>query len=67
MVFQLGTKSILIGWTFLPATRRSEASPEAVTRSNPPWFISVTISSEVAAVFTLTLQPVSFSNEVTQS
>ena len=34
------------------------ASPEAVTRSKPPSFISATISSEVSAVFTLTLQPV---------
>ena len=43
------------------------ASPEAVTRSKPPSFISATISSEVPAVFTLTLQPVFFSNSVTQS
>ena len=62
-----GIRSTLTGCTFLPATRRKEASPEAVTRSNPPWFISVTISSEVAAVLTLTLQPVSFSKAVTQS
>src|SRR6185312_14456632 len=66
-VFQLGIRSTLTGCTFLPATNRSDASPEAVTRSNPPWFISVTISSEVAAVLTLTLQPVSFSKAVTQS
>lgn len=32
-----------------------------------PSFISATISSEVAAVLTLTLQPVSFSKPVTQS
>ena len=49
---------MLIGCTRLPAMRRSEASPEAVTRSKPPSFISATISSEVAAVLTLTLQPV---------
>ena len=66
-VFQLGIRSTLTGCTFLPATSLSDASPEAVTRSNPPWFISVTISSEVAAVLTLTLQPVSFSKSVTQS
>ncbi len=47
--------------------RRRLASPEAVTRSKPPSFISATISSEVAAVLTLTLQPVSFSKPVTQS
>ena len=58
---------MLIGCTRLPATSRSEASPEAVTRSKPPSFISATISSEVAAVLTLTLQPVAFSNSVTQS
>ena len=44
-----------------------EASPEAVTRSNPPSFIRATISSDVAAVLTFTLQPVSASNFVTQS
>ena len=49
---------MLIGCTRLPATSRSEASPEAVTRSKPPSFISATISSEVSAVLTLTLQPV---------
>ena len=66
-VFQLGIRSVLIGWTRLPAIRRREASPEAVTRSKPPSFISATISSEVPAVFTLTLQPVCFSKAVTQS
>ena len=53
--------------TLPPAMRRRLASPEAVTRSKPPSFISATISSEVAAVLTLTLQPVSFSKPVTQS
>ena len=53
---------MLIGCTFSPAISRSEASPEAVTRSKPPSFISATISSDVAAVLTLTLQPVSSSN-----
>ncbi|MBN8849263.1 MAG: hypothetical protein J0I73_14375 [Sphingomonas sp.] len=42
-------------------------SVEAVTRSKPPSFIRATISSEVAAVFTVTLQLVSFSKSVTQS
>lgn len=65
--FQLGISAVLIGCTFLPTIRRSEASPEAVTRSYPPLFIRLTISSEVAAVLTLTLQPVSFSKPVTQS
>ena len=60
-------RSVLIGCTRLPATSRSEASPEAVTRSKPPSFISATISSEVLAVLTLTLQPVASSNFVTQS
>ena len=46
---------------------RSDASPDAVTRSNPPSFIRATISSEVLAVLTRTLQPVFFSNSVTQS
>ncbi len=53
-----------------PAISRFEASPEAETPSYvepPPWRISVTISSEVSAYFTLTLQPVSFSKSVTQS
>ena len=60
-------RSVLIGCTRLPAISRSEASPEAVTRSKPPSFISATISSEVPAVLTLTLQPVFFSKSVTQS
>ena len=55
------------GCTRLPATRRSEASPDAVTRSKPPSFISATISSDVFAVLTLTLQPDACSNLVTQS
>ena len=55
------------GCTRLPAMRRSDASPEAVTRSKPPSFISATISSEVAAVLTETLHPVSVSNLLTQS
>ena len=46
---------------------RSEASPDAVTRSNPPSFIRATISSEVLAVFTRTLHPVFFSKSLTQS
>ncbi len=58
---------MLIGCTRLPAISRSEASPEAVTRSKPPSFISATISSEVLAVLTLTMQPVASSNLVTQS
>ncbi|MNU05359.1 hypothetical protein D3C72_2501330 [compost metagenome] len=33
MVFQLGIKAVLIGCTRLPAISRSDASPEAVTRS----------------------------------
>jgi hypothetical protein len=74
-----------MGCTVPPRIRRSDASPEAVTRSygalpgggqeaspgglggGPPLFISVTISSEVLATFTLTLQPVCDSNCVTQS
>ena len=47
--------------------RRRLASPLAVTRSKPPSFMSATISSEVAAVFTLTWHPVCFSKPVTQS
>ena len=66
-LLQDGMRSVLIGCTRLPATSRSEASPEAVTRSKPPSFISATISSEVLAVLTLTLQPVASSNLVTQS
>ena len=58
---------MLIGCTVLPAISRRQASPEAVTRSKPPSFISATISSEVPAVLTLTLQPVFFSKSVTQS
>src|SRR4051794_13072932 len=46
---------------------RSEASPEADTTSYSPVFISETISSEVPAIFVLTLQPVSFSKSCTQS
>ncbi len=56
-----------MGCTRSPAMRRSEASPEAVTRSKPPSFMSATISSEVLAVLTLTLQPVAASKPVTQS
>ena len=67
MVFQLGIRSVLISCTVLPAIRRSVASPEAVTRSKPPPFISETISSEVPAILALTLQPVCFSKSVTQS
>jgi hypothetical protein len=58
---------VLISCTRLPAMSRRLASPEAVTRSKPPSFISATISSEVPAVFTFTLQPVFFSKSVTQS
>jgi len=58
----------LISWTVPPAIRRMDASPEAVTRSNSLLpCISDTISSEVPAVFTSTAQPVSSSNDVTQS
>ena len=46
---------------------RSEASPDAVTRSKPPSFISATISSEVLAVLTRTSHPVASSKPVTQS
>jgi hypothetical protein len=66
-VFQLGTRPRLISCRRPPATSRFEASPEAVTRSKPPSFISATISSEVAATLTLTLQPVFCSKPVTQS
>jgi len=58
---------MLTSCTLPPEIRRLEASPEAVTRSKPPSFINATISSEVAAVLTLTLQEVSVSNCVTQS
>src|SRR5687767_3398473 len=58
---------VLISCTVSPAIRRRLASPEAVTRSKPPAFISETISSELPAVFTVTLQPVAFSKPVTQS
>ena len=66
-VFQDGIRFGSISFTRLPATSLSDASPEAVTRSKPPSFISATISSEVPAVLTLTLQPVVFSKSVTQS
>jgi hypothetical protein len=33
MFFQFGISAVLIGCTRLPKIRRSEASPEAVTRS----------------------------------
>jgi hypothetical protein len=56
-----------MGCTRPPAISRFEASPEAVTRSKPPSFISATISSEVLAVLTSTMQPVASSNPVTQS
>src|SRR4029077_1993363 len=52
------------------AIRRLVASPLAETPSHwvpPPWRISVTISSEVSANFTLILQPVWLVNGVTQS
>ena len=49
------------------AMSRSDASPEADTTSYWPVFIRLTISSDVGAVFTLTWQPVCFSNGVTQS
>ena len=52
-----GSGATLIGCTFLPRISRVLASPDAVTRSKPPSFISATISSEVPAVLTLTLQP----------
>ncbi len=65
-MLQLGTSEMLTSCTRPPEISRLLASPDAVTRSNPPSFMSATISSEVAAVLTLTLQPVSFSNPVTQ-
>ena len=46
---------------------RSEASPEADTTSKSPVPIFSNISSEVLATWTFALQPVSFSNGVTQS
>ena len=55
-------------WTVPPAINRRLASPEAVTRSysfEP--CIKATISSEVAAVFTVTSHPVEDSYPVTQS
>ena len=57
------------GWTVPPRMSRRLASPDAVTRSYSPSLpvISETISSDVAAVFTDTAQPVSDSNWVTQS
>jgi hypothetical protein len=73
------------GITVPPRISRSDASPEAVTRSygafpgggqepspdglggGPPDVISATISSEVLAILTFTLQPVSASNFETQS
>src|SRR3954469_11398175 len=57
----------LTGWTFLPLIRRSEASPEAETMSycEPPWRISVTISSDEPAYLLVTLQPVCCSNGFT--
>jgi hypothetical protein len=58
---------VLTGATSPAATSRREASPEAETASYWPDFISWTISSEVAATLTLTWQPVSCSNGVTQS
>ena len=47
-----------IGRTLPAATRRSDASPDAVTTSKPPRFIRATISSDVEAVLTVTLQAV---------
>ena len=59
---------MLISCTRRPAINLRLASPEAVTRSNPPSFINATISSEVPAVFTRTLQlGLSASKSVTQS
>ena len=58
MVLQLGIKSVLISCTVPPAISLRLASPEAVTISKPPSFISATISSEVPAVLIFTLQPV---------
>src|SRR4051794_29022888 len=46
---------------------RSDASPDADTVSYWPVFIRATISSDVPAILVLTLQPVCFSNGVTQS
>ena len=58
---------MLTGSTSPEAISRSEASPEADTTSYWPVFIRLTMSSEVGAVLTLTLQPVASSNGVTQS
>src|SRR4051795_1805844 len=60
-------RSVFTGATSPPAISRSVASPDADTPSYWPVRISCTISSEVLPIFTLTLQPVSFSNEDTQS
>jgi len=49
-LLQLGIRAVLTSCTRLPAISRRLASPEAVTRSKPPSFISATISSEVLAV-----------------
>ena len=67
MLLQLGTRSVLMGCTRLPEISRSEASPDAVTRSKPPSFISATISSDVLAVLMRTWQEVLASKSVTQS
>ncbi len=57
---------MLTGAASPEAMRRREASPEAETASYSPVFISLTISSELAATLELTLQPVCFSKSPTQ-
>ncbi len=58
---------MLTGSTSPAAISRSDASPEADTTSYSPVFIRLTASSEVPKYLTLTSQPVSSSNGVTQS
>jgi hypothetical protein len=58
---------VFTGSTSPPSISRRVASPDAETPSYWPLRISWTISSELAPTFTLTLQPVCFSNGVTQS
>ena len=55
------------GSTSPRAISRSEASPEAETTSYWPVFMRLMASSEVPNGLTLTLQPDSCSNGVTQS
>jgi len=55
------------GATSPPAISRSVASPDAETPSYWPVFISWTMFPESRPTLTVTLQPVSVSNGVTQS